>query len=109
MQLQQEQDKRVMEMKQYFINYYRQKTGDTTSSDEIALMKGDQLWCQDNPVQCQQNIEQSKQMMAQSQAQHQQNMQLQQQNFDAYQDSYKAQQASNDRAYQQFLQTITGP
>ncbi len=40
----------MQQMQQEFINYYRQNTGDYNTPDAQAMVLGDRLWCQNNPV-----------------------------------------------------------
>lgn len=53
---QQQSNQAYAQMQRFFIDYYRQQTGDYATPDNQALVLGDRLYCQHNPAQCQQNI-----------------------------------------------------
>ena len=71
---QQQADQAYANVGQFFIDYYRQNTGDYNTPDAQALQLGDQLYCQHNPAQCQQNIQNAQTWSDISAAGHQQNM-----------------------------------
>jgi hypothetical protein len=56
-QLQMQSDQQYAQIQRFFIDYYRQHTGDYTTPDQHALVLGDKLYCQHNPVKCQQNAQ----------------------------------------------------
>lgn len=72
--LQMQSDQHFAQMQQFYINYYRQQTGDYATPDQHALVLGDQLYCQHNPVQCQQNARHANDMTRISAEGHQQRM-----------------------------------
>lgn len=72
--LQTQADQEYARVQQFFINYYREHTRDYTTPDQQALILGDQLYCQNNPVQCQQNAQYADEMTRISAQGHQQRM-----------------------------------
>ncbi len=85
----------MQKMQQEFINYYRQNTGDYNTPDAQAMVLGDRLWCQNNPVQCQQSNQAHAQRMQDIRAWGQQMLQ----NGNAY-------ATQVDRNHQLFLEYI---
>ena len=67
---QQQADQAYMNMQRFFIDYYRQQTGDYATPDAQDVMLGDQLYCQHNPAQCHQAIQQVNGWSQQSAAAH---------------------------------------
>lgn len=67
-------DQAYAQMVRFFIDYYRQNTGDYVTPDQQAAVLGDRLWCQHNPVQCQQNAQHAQAMGQIGAAGHAQNM-----------------------------------
>ncbi len=72
---QQNVDHAFAQMEKFYIDYYRQHTGDSTTPDHIAVQLGDQLFCQHHPQQCQQQAQHMNRMSQISAQGHQQNMQ----------------------------------
>ena len=73
-QAQMQLDQESAKLRQFFIDYYRQQTGDYSTPDQEAVMLGDRLYCQNQPVECQQFIQHYQSMSQISAANHQQNM-----------------------------------
>lgn len=74
LQAQQQSDQAYAQLVRFFIDYYRQNTGDYATPDQQAAALGDRLWCQHNPTQCQQNLEHAQAMGRVSANGHAQNM-----------------------------------
>lgn len=77
----------------YFIDLYRQTTGDVTSPDSYALEAGKLIHCQRNPVDCQLAYENSKASLAARQA-----------SFDSWLAGVRERDAANDAAFASWMQ-----
>lgn len=105
----QESKARMAEINQYFIDLYRRTTGDTTSSNEVALYYGQQIHCQQNPVDCQLAAQQSAESaaaLAANNAAFQARMASQQASWDAQNAQWSADQAARDQANSNWINTV---
>ena len=106
-QLQQQIDAQVLELMRPFIQYYRDRTGDMQTPDAMAGQYGQQLWCQDYPVECQRAMTttdpQAQAWMEQSQRAHQQRMAQNQASFDAYMTGLQESSAARDAQFDAWM------
>jgi hypothetical protein len=73
-QAQQGADQAYNDILRFFIDYYRQNTGDYVTPDAQAVALGDRLYCQHYPAQCQQNNQNAQAWSQIGAAGHAQNM-----------------------------------
>ena len=92
-QAMQQNEAQLRMYEQYFIDYYRQNTGDYTSPDNVAYQKGMALHCQQYPLDCQLAIQGSQQAMADQQAANA-----------AHNASVQEQSAANDASFNAWMQ-----
>ncbi len=100
---------RMAEINRYFIQLYRTTTADTASSDEVALLYGQQIHCQRNPVDCQlaaQQAQESAAALAANNAAFQARMSEQQAAFDARNAQWQADQDARAAANTDWINTV---
>ena len=100
---------KMAEINQYFMDLYRTTTGDTTSSNEVALYYGQQIHCQKHPLDCQLAAQQSAESaaaLAANNAAFQARMASQQASFDAQNAQWHADQAARDQANTDWINTV---
>lgn len=100
---------KMAEINQYFMDLYRRTTGDMTSSNEVALYYGQQIHCQQNPLDCQlaaQQASESAAALAANNAAFQARMASQQSAWDAQNAQWKADQAARDQANTDWINTV---
>ena len=100
---------KMAEINQYFMDLYRQTTGDMTSSNEVALFYGQQIHCQQHPVDCQlaaQGAAESAAALAANNAAFQARMASQQAAFDARNQQWSADMEARSQANQEWIDTV---
>ena len=100
---------KMAEINQYFMDLYRTTTGDLTSSNEVALYYGQQIHCQQHPLDCQlaaQQAAESAAALAANNAAFQARMASQQAAFDAQNQQWHADQAARDQANSDWIDTV---
>ena len=100
---------KMAEINQYFMNLYRQTTGDMTSSNEVALYYGQQIHCQQHPLDCQlaaQQASESAAALAANNAAFQARMASQQAAFDARNQQWSADMQARDQSNQEWIAPV---
>ena len=100
---------KMAEINQYFMDLYRQTTGDMTSSNEVALFYGQQINCQQHPLDCQlaaQQASESAAALAANNAAFQARMASQQAAFDARNQQWSADMEARSQANQEWIDTV---
>lgn len=100
---------KMAEINKYFIDLYRTTTGDYTSSDEVALFYGQQIHCQQHPLDCQlaqQQAAESAAALAANNAAFQARMASQQAAFDAQNEAWRADQEARSQANTDWINTV---